>query len=427
MKKLQLLIFLIISSISYYAQTNPEWFYYNTLNSSLPINIVNCMAVDSNNTVWVGTYQGLASFDGETWKLYNKSNGLISKHVSAIAIDRQNKIWIMDSLLSAYDGTKWIHYPPSIYPHAPVETNLLAIDSNNIKWLGLPDPWFSFESNGIISFNDTVFTIYNRNKAVYTLNTYNNEKWIGTYVGVEKYDDSVWSNPSGHYFEVDALAIDNKGTIWITGYRTIMINPDSYYEVFYRSKLERPNNWSDIENILPDGTTESIVTDDIGNVWFAMNSVGLYKYNENDSTCILFNNSNSGLQSNGFYTMIIDKNGNLWIAQDKGITVYRKGGVILNIVDKNDDEFPLTYKLEQNYPNPFNPTTKINYSVPQLSVVTLKIFDVLGNEVTTLVNEEKPAGNYEVVFDGNNLPSGVYFYRMQAGNFTETKKFVLLK
>jgi len=133
MKTLIILTFSIISSFSYYAQTDSEWVYYNTLNSSLPINNLNCMAVDSNNTMWFGTYQGLVSFDGETWKLYNISNGLISKHITAIAVDKYNKIWIMDSVLSSYDGNKWTHYPPSTYQNAPVETNLLAIDSHNIK------------------------------------------------------------------------------------------------------------------------------------------------------------------------------------------------------------------------------------------------------------------------------------------------------
>ncbi len=85
------------------------------------------------------------------------------------------------------------------------------------------------------------------------------------------------------------------------------------------------------------------------------------------------------------------------------------------------------YFLAQNYPNPFNPATKINYKVPERSFVTLKIYDVLGNEITTLVNEEKPAGSYEFEFSGNGLASGIYFYQLQAGSFVETKKMVLLK
>jgi len=95
------------------------------------------------------------------------------------------------------------------------------------------------------------------------------------------------------------------------------------------------------------------------------------------------------------------------------------------------------FNLSLNYPNPFNPTTKINYLIPELSYVTLRIYDVLGNEIGMLVNEEKPSGSYEVEFsakggsasggDAYDLPSGIYFYRIRAGNYIETKKMILIK
>ncbi|MBL1213276.1 MAG: T9SS type A sorting domain-containing protein [Ignavibacteriae bacterium] len=107
-----------------------------------------------------------------------------------------------------------------------------------------------------------------------------------------------------------------------------------------------------------------------------------------------------------------------------------------NITDvKNEYELPTKYSLEQNYPNPFNPVTTIKYSIPrQANVgasrdlpVQLKIYDVLGNEIATLVNEQKSPGTYEVSFDGINLSSGIYFYILRAGHYSETKKFVLIK
>ena len=94
----------------------------------------------------------------------------------------------------------------------------------------------------------------------------------------------------------------------------------------------------------------------------------------------------------------------------------------------NDNEnLPLKFSLEQNYPNPFNPSTIIRYSVPSNEYVSLKLFDVLGNEVSTLVNEQKSAGNYEIKFNANNLASGIYFYKMTAGSFRSVKKLLLLK
>jgi hypothetical protein len=97
------------------------------------------------------------------------------------------------------------------------------------------------------------------------------------------------------------------------------------------------------------------------------------------------------------------------------------------VVDHNNSNMPDKFILEQNYPNPFNPTTKIKYSVPLLSNVQVNIFDVLGNEIETLVNAEKTAGNYELIWNAINLPSGVYFYKIRAGDFVQTKKMILLK
>jgi hypothetical protein len=85
------------------------------------------------------------------------------------------------------------------------------------------------------------------------------------------------------------------------------------------------------------------------------------------------------------------------------------------------------FKLETNYPNPFNPGTKIKYSVPQTSMVQIKVFDVLGNEIETLLKEEKPLGTYEITWYAEDLPSGVYFYQLKAGPFIETKKMILLR
>ena len=88
---------------------------------------------------------------------------------------------------------------------------------------------------------------------------------------------------------------------------------------------------------------------------------------------------------------------------------------------------PVSYNLYQNYPNPFNPSTMIRYEIPKESFVSLKIYDVLGREVKTLVNEDKPAGSYEINFNAASLSSGIYFYRIKAGSFVQTKKLMLLK
>jgi len=94
--------------------------------------------------------------------------------------------------------------------------------------------------------------------------------------------------------------------------------------------------------------------------------------------------------------------------------------VNVNLVTKD-------FKLYQNHPNPFNPTTRIKFSVPERNNVNIKIFNMIGQEIQEIVNQEYEAGNYNVEFNASNLASGVYFYRIQSGNFVESKKMIYLK
>ena len=124
--------------------------------------------------------------------------------------------------------------------------------------------------------------------------------------------------------------------------------------------------------------------------------------------------------------LVFNSNGDLFISSFSDDNIVKVSNLPVGVEDENNfvaDDF----SLEQNYPNPFNPSTSIQYRVSSISNVLLKVYDVLGNEVATLVNEEKPAGSYEVKFDASGLSSGIYFYKLQAGNFIESKKMLLLK
>jgi hypothetical protein len=100
-----------------------------------------------------------------------------------------------------------------------------------------------------------------------------------------------------------------------------------------------------------------------------------------------------------------------------------------SIITPVDDHtyIPASFTLEQNYPNPFNPITNIRYSVAQSGLVRLIVYDILGRQIRTLINERQGAGLHSVPFDAGNLPSGIYFYRITAGNFSQTRKMVILK
>ena len=116
-----------------------------------------------------------------------------------------------------------------------------------------------------------------------------------------------------------------------------------------------------------------------------------------------------------------------YIISQQTITPINRGNIIAGVKGIDEGDLPEQFRLEQNYPNPFNPSTKISWQSPVGSWQTLKVYDVLGNEVSTLVDEYKPAGKYEVEFDASPLTSGVYFYQLNAGEFIQTKKMILLK
>ena len=141
----------------------------------------------------------------------------------------------------------------------------------------------------------------------------------------------------------------------------------------------------------------------------------------------------AGKKSSGKWVLKITdlNNGNTGFLYGWGLQIKTTTGI------KDFKSSPLKFQLSQNYPNPFNPSTKIKYSIPSAhsplpggargGLVTLKVYDILGREVATLVNEKQQPGNYELTFDGSKLSSGIYFYKLTAGNFIETKKMILLK
>jgi len=144
------------------------------------------------------------------------------------------------------------------------------------------------------------------------------------------------------------------------------------------------------------------------------------------SYCAIKLNDGSVLVTGGYNGTMVVNSAERYLVDTSEVVSVRE-------VNNSQGKIPHEYQLLQNYPNPFNPNTKIRYAIPRLrgdkrgGLVTLKVYDVLGNEIAVLVNEYKPAGVYEVVFDAYILPSGLYFYKLQSGSFTETKKMILLR
>lgn len=166
-----------------------------------------------------------------------------------------------------------------------------------------------------------------------------------------------------------------------------------------------------------------------GNVVGIFDNITYNKNNLEKYASIDYQVDCSGITSGEHYLRLVtnvtgDAGYSLGNIVNDNTTLAKKKYVKVNFIGNG---VPITYSLEQNYPNPFNPATTIRYQIPKDGMVTLKVYDILGAEVATLVNEEKVAGKYEVNFNASNLASGVYIYRLNVSAYVNVKKMVLLK
>ena len=260
--------------------------------------------------------------------------------------------------------------------------------------------------------------------------------WISRYNGPASNDDRASS-----------LAVDNLGNVFVTGksYGGSITNYD-YTTIKYNSLgdsvwVNRYNGGaSDIDG------ASAVSVDKSGNVYVTGYSTNIstafdyatMKYNTDGDLSWIINYTNSDFSgsSDEPFAMFVDASGIVYVTGMSALDYAAIKYVPIPVsVENSPRNIPNQFALEQNYPNPFNPTTKIKYTIPSvgtslmkfLQFVQLKVYDVLGNEVATLVNEEKPAGSYEVTFDASQLSSGIYFYTLKAGSFTETKKMAMMK
>jgi hypothetical protein len=201
------------------------------------------------------------------------------------------------------------------------------------------------------------------------------------------------------------------------------------------------STWYDSSNVLHN---EFHLSNDIGVIWQSINngitgsgldliwleddivastSEGIFHLKSGSNTWSL---RSEGLNDSIVGNLAIHSN-ELFVISSSGTIWHRPISEITSVEEEQVDEMPTEFLLSQNYPNPFNPNTVIGYQLPISGDVTLKIFDILGNEIAILINDYKLAGKYEIEFNAASLPSGVYFYRIQADSFVELKKMILIK
>ena len=249
-----------------------------------------------------------------------------------------------------------------------------------------------------------------------------------------------WDDPANSFEEANDITVDTDGNVYVTGFSVGAGTDNDYTTVKYNSNgiQQWVSNYNGPANLSDVGMF--ITLDAYNNPYIIGQS-----FNGNSEMASMKYDSN-GLQNWAFrynydnYTSIIpagillDKSGNIFIAQ----TIYASDRSVWNIRKYSQPGFipvgvneeiitPSEFVLYQNYPNPFNPLTTIRYEIPQTGFVTIRVYDILGREVAALVNEEKPAGSYEVIFNASQLSSGVYFYRIKTEEFVQTKKLILMK
>ncbi len=368
---------------------------------------INALAISGENIFAGGERVFLSTDRGSSWSAID--NGLTDLFVLSIAIIG-DKIFLGTQssgvFLSTNNGSNWNQINNGL---TNLSANTLAINGENI-FVGTFDGMFlstdnganwSAINNGLTSLNVWSMSISGDNIFIGTfggvfLSTDNGSNWTAVNDGLtEQYiwalssnGDNIFAGTSGGIF----LSTDN-GSHWNT-----INNGLTNLEIASLAITE--------ENIFActDGKGEVFLSKDNGSTWNAIND---------------------SLTNAAIYSLAISEN---YVFAGTRNSIWRRPLTeLITDVNENRNYFSTSFSLKQNYPNPFNPNTRIRYTLPEANYVSLKIYDLLGKEITILVDRTQSVGSYTYEFDGSNLSSGVYIYRLQAGEFTETKKLMLMK
>ena len=351
---------------------------------------------DSKNNKILELYE---SWDDSIWVFGYRSTYTYDSNNNNTAILYEN-----------WDGTDW----------EPINRYIYSYDYRGNMAIELYEDWldstfvnveretYTYDSNGNITVklkeNWEVPNWVKYRRQTYTYNSNGNTtSWLD-----EHWRNSKWGNDERGTFIYDSNGNLSQGfwdkwdgTKWILSDRTTYT-----YDSNGNMTLWLIENWDGASWVLKREWRWTYTYDSYGNITMYLSE----------------NWDGTNWQLRNDYLQLIDSFGNfLWFSGAKINLNYK----IVTSVKTN--EFIGNYFLSQNYPNPFNPTTTISYSIPKRSNVSLKVYNILGKQVAVLVNETQNTGNYKRVFDGSNLASGVYIYKLQAGDFVDVKKFVLMK
>ena len=373
---------------------------------------------------------------GISWTQSNNGLTLNMEYISSIVIDRDGYFLSATSsgiYRSKDKGNKWLRVG---YGKLDEPIQFLSVNSKGDIFAGSINGVVRSLDNGV---NWTRLTLYNNWAYTLAINSLGHI-YVGTVGGVFCSTDNGnnWKSISNAL--VHAIGFTSKGTILLgstlrstdwgsSWFETVSPSTSMFFAMavsdndyiyagtsndIYRS-IDGGNNWVKMDSLLINLRT--LAADSKGNIFGGTSSKGIYSSSNYGA---VWNRDSSINSVSSFY---FDADGYVYAGTNLGFL--RSVNPVMAV--NENKSLAKDYSLSQNYPNPFNPSTTIKYTVGSHQFVSLKVFDVLGNEVSTLVNEEKSAGNYSVDFNASHLSSGVYFYTLKAGSFVESKKMIFLK
>ena len=372
------------------------WTVFNTQNSDLPNDDVLSINEDNHGNIWVGTKAGAAKWDGTNMTVYDKNNTpeIYGDWINDIAI-HQGKVYLATNQgYSVFDGSSWtVHTKNNLpnFPSASDEISAITFDPDGNLWMAIM-------FYGVIKYDGVTCTGY------------------------------APDNSGLSYSQAKDVAFDSSGNLWVATYGT------DYYGSNGALYKYADGNWynyrTNNSGLVCDYLT-FVNFDANGNLWTGGVQFGAPIISGGfsilkDGVWESFRQDNSDLPYSYVNKIDFDSEGNAWIAlADYGAVAYNPDGV--TALKENRPHTPQSITLEQNYPNPFNPTTSIKYQVARQTNVQIIVYNSLGQKVRTLVNEIQQPGSHMITFNAAGLSSGIYFYRITTGSFTQVRKMILTR
>jgi uncharacterized delta-60 repeat protein len=423
------------ATIKYDPSGNEQWVVrYNS--PAFGSDIASYMSVDQDGNVYVSgsSINSNSTFDIATIKYNNlgqlqwvkRYNGTADGNdfSQGLEVDQSGNVFIAgtsDSTGTVYDYVT-VKYNASGNTEWVKKYNGPANDGDLVSSMSLDN------SGNVYTTGWSFGTTTNSDYATVKYNSIGSEQW-----------SARWDDPASSFDYANDIAVDENGNVYVTGISQGMGTDNDYTTVKYNSIGQQ--QWAVPYNGNTNGSDigSNIVLDYLGDVYVTGHTdnniqYSTIKYDQQGVLKWTINYDYSNYQDTPT-DLIVDNSGNVTVAGYSSqpgeewiwsIAKYKQPGFVPSEVKTNTIP-PTEFILYQNYPNPFNPFTTLKYSIPASSYVNLKIYDILGEEVATIVNEENVAGEYEIIFDASQLTSGIYFYRLQAGEFSSTRKLILIK